>query len=273
MVSQYTQDVAKHYTQRHGISQALYGNQPYANYGYWPREGMTIEQASDELTDLIARTAGMGPGDRVLDVGCGYGANAVTYCKRYHPAAVVGIDVTEVRIEKGREYVATHGLGDVITLQLGDATKLGFEDASFDRVIAVESAFHFDTRRDFLNEAARVLKPGGTLALSDMIPRRGVDPKSYMTGHRALASGVCLEMPVNAYDADVYEQYLREAGFAEVRIESILEKSRKPFYQALEKLAQQVQGPPQQALLTAAKNIRQYIDGGEDYILVFARKG
>ncbi|HVT35225.1 MAG TPA: class I SAM-dependent methyltransferase, partial [Nevskiaceae bacterium] len=218
MVSANVQNVIDHYTRRHAFRQDLFGSQPYANYGYWTRPGQTIEEAAEALTDLVARTAGIGHGDRVLDVGCGYGAGAVSYTQRYQPAYVVGIDITDIRIESGREYVAEHHLSDVISLRLGDATHMDFADASFTRLIAVECAFHFETRRDFMHEAARVLAPGGRLALTDIIPRRGVDPRTYLQGERTANSNVCLDMPANAYDADTYARYLAEAGFSEIRV-------------------------------------------------------
>ncbi len=271
MTTQATQDVITHYRQRHDVRGNLFGS--FANYGYWPREGMTFEQASEELTDLVSRTAGIGPGDRVLDVGCGYGANALAYTKRYKPASVTGIDVTDVRITTGTQMIASEGLGDVIKLQLGDATKMEFADSSFDRLVCVESAFHFDTRQAFLKEAGRVLRPGGTLAMTDMIPRRGVDPSTYMTGHKAAFSGVCLENKANAYDADVYLSYLKDAGFAECSVTSIVEQSRKPFIAALERYAaKNPQDPRCQAILAGAAKIREYVEAGEDYVLVFGRK-
>jgi ubiquinone/menaquinone biosynthesis C-methylase UbiE len=273
MLSSHTQDVITHYTRRHTQRGDLFGNQPFANYGYWTRSGMTLEQAAEALTRFVAASAGLAPGDDVLDVGCGYGAGAVTFMRSCQPASVTGIDVTEIRIEEGRRYVDGHGFAGQFDLQLGDATKMAFADARFDKLVSVECAFHFDTRRDFLNEAARVLKPGGTLAMTDMIPRRGVDPAGYLRGEQTVNSGVCLDNVGNAYDADVYAGYLREAGFKDIRIESILEWTRARFVDALCVLADRSSGAEAEQILRSASRLRSQIEGGEDYVLVVARRG
>lgn len=272
MLSAHTQDVVTHYTRRHGERGDLFGNQPFANYGYWTRDDLSLEQASEALTELVATTAGLAPGDRVLDVGCGYGAGAVVYARRCRPEWIIGIDVTPVRIEEGHRYVAEQGHADCITLQLGNATAMDFADGCFDKLVSVECAFHFDTRADFLREAARVLRPGGTLALTDMIPRRGVDPTVYLRGEQTVNSGVVLDNHPNAYDADTYAGHLRAAGFTDIRIESIVDWTRVRFVQALRGVAARTGGDKGEAILRSAGRIQQFIDLGEDYVLVAARK-
>ncbi len=272
MLSAHSQDVVTHYTRRHSGRDGLFGNQPFANYGYWTRDGMTLAQAAEALTEVVATAAGLRDGDRVLDVGAGYGAGAVIYAQRCQPQSIIGIDITDIRIEEGRKYVAEHGLSEVIDLRLGSATAMEFADASFDKLVSVECAFHFDTRRDFLREAARVLKPGGTLALTDMIPRRGVDPKTYMRGEKTLNSGVCLDNLGNAYDADTYAAYLREAGFEAVRIESIVEWTRLRFADTLDTMADREGGERGTQWRNSAKRLREFVTLGEDYVLVVARR-
>lgn len=268
----HTQDVARHYTRRHEQRGDLFGKQPFANYGYWTRADMTVEEAAEALTALVASSCGLSSQDRVLDVGCGYGAGAVACMRRFQPLSIVGIDVTELRLEHGRNYVREHGFADRIELRMGDATRMDFADASFDKLMSVECAFHFDTRADFLREAGRVLRPGGTLALTDMIPRRGIDPAAYLRGTKAVGTGVCLDNHANAYDADVYAEHLRAAGFTAIRIESIIEWVRMPFVKAYERIAQRLDGERGAEMKQAMGRLRALIDAGEDYVLVVARK-
>ena len=270
----HAQDVVEYYTMRDAARADLYPNQPFANYGYWTRPDLTIEQAAEAMAVLVGATAGLGPQDRVLEVGCGYGACAVVYGKRFAPASITGIDLTDIRIQKGREYVARHGLSGSIDLQVGDATKLAFGDASFDKVIAVECAFHFGTRRDFLHEAARVLKPGGVLVMTDLVTRRGTDMAALRIGEKAAIAQVQLYDPVNAYDADTYAGYLRDVGFHATRIDSITTFTLDPFIPALHRHADRTavrENAP--GIHRHADRLAEIVAAGEDYVVVAARKG
>jgi cyclopropane fatty-acyl-phospholipid synthase-like methyltransferase len=270
----HTKKVVDYYTMRDSARADLYPDQPFANYGYWTRTDLTIEQAAEALATLVGATAGLGSTDHVLEVGCGYGACAVVYGKRFAPASIIGIDVTDVRIQKGREYVARHGLSDTIDLRIGDATKLAFEPASFDKVIAVECAFHFGTRRDFLKEAGRVLKPGGLLVMTDLVTRRGTDMTSFRIGDKPAIAHVQLYDPVNAYDADTYAGYLKDAGFGAIRIESIQAFTLDPFVPALHRHADHTRVRENaEGIHLHADRLAQIIEAGEDYVLVAARKG
>lgn len=271
MASEHTQGIIKYYTRRHTERRDAF-DRPYANYGYWTRPGLSMADAAEAMAGLVAGAAGLGPQDEVLEVGCGYGACAVRYASCFGPKKIIGIDITPTRIEHGREYVAQCGLSDTIELRLGDATRLDFADASFDKLIAVECAFHFDTRRDFLREAGRVLRPGGTLVVTDLIPKRGIDRARYVEAENALAADIDMYNERNAYDADVYEDYLRESGFADIRIESILPLTLSRFVPACREYAQRPTTTDGEKILRHAGKLQAVIDAGEDYVLVVARK-
>jgi ubiquinone/menaquinone biosynthesis C-methylase UbiE len=277
MVSQVTEELSKLYAKRHesmagGSRTDLFGTKPYANWGYWEREGLTIEEACDALTDLVARAAKIGPGDRVLEVGCGYGAGAVLYFKKYQPSMVIGIDATDVRIQAAREFIAENGLSDRITVGPGDATAMEFEAGAFTKILAVECAFHFDTRRDFFREAARVLAPGGMLAMTDIIPKRGTDRDAYIAKVHFPVGSEGLDVVANVYDADTYASYLAEAGFEEIRVDSILDRVGPAFADHMEGVGRKLGGPRGDVFIRAAQVYRDYFVAGVDYVLVSAKR-
>lgn len=273
MSASITQGIASLLAEKHEKRKLIFGDKPYANYGYWTKPGMPIDEACDNLTDLVARTAGIGPGDHVLEVGCGCGASAVYYTLQYQPAAVTGVDATEVRLEEARTFIAANQLSEKIQVELGDATALRFADAAFHRVLAIECAFHFNTRRDFFREAARVLKPGGTLAMTDIIPKRGVDLTHYRaTVHFPAISNGEYDVHENVYDADTYAAHLRTAGFTDLRIEPITEQTMRPFADHLEAVARRTGGQLGENGVKLANRYRDFLAAGADVVLVGAAK-
>jgi SAM-dependent methyltransferase len=118
---------------------------------------------------------GVGPGDRLLDLGCGFGRHAFEAARR--GASVVALDagpeeVAQVRGTLGAMVEAGELASDhPATAVQGDALALPFPEGTFDRVIASEVLEHIPDDVSAMRELARVLRPGGTMAVT--VPRCG----------------------------------------------------------------------------------------------------
>ena len=103
-------------------------------------------------------------GARVLDVGCGTGAQSRTLIKRPDVGEVVGADRAQFLLARARELAA--GL-EGLTFEEADSHDLPFEAASFDVIVAHTVLTHVADPEAVLGELYRVLRPGGTLAICD----------------------------------------------------------------------------------------------------------
>ena len=113
---------------------------------------------------------GLRAGDRLLDLGCGFGRHAYEALRR--GARVVACDMAVPELEQtvatmtAMQVAGEAPPGVLASAICGDATRLPFADASFDRVIASEVIEHVPDDAAALEELTRVLRPGGTMAVT-----------------------------------------------------------------------------------------------------------
>jgi MPBQ/MSBQ methyltransferase len=182
----------------------FYENSGFYNFGYWDPPTDSMRHACESLVDKLAEKI---PGDaeRILDVACGLGASTRRLSVRFAPNIITAINISEAQLALARERAPGS------TFLFMDATALQFPDASFDAVICVEAAFHFDTREVFFQEALRVLKPGGWLVLSDILLPRFMVPFA-----------VPLQIPRANFVKDIpsYRKQLQDAGFEAIDVQN-----------------------------------------------------
>lgn len=181
----------------------------YTNYGFWAPGVDNAKDAGDCLMERLLDAIPVKTG-RILDVACGKGETSRYLTHHYSPANITGINISEKQLASCRSNVP-----EASFLRM-DAVELGFPEDTFDAVICVEAAFHFNTRHRFLLEAWRVLRPGGYLVLSDIL----VSP-DVVRYHRRTVVENFVENP------DHYSWLLKSAGFVP---HSIVDATQQCWY-------------------------------------------
>ncbi len=165
-----------------------------------------VHVAGPDLTAMLA-AADARSDQRALDAGCGTGHTALVFAP--HLAEVVALDLTEAMLAQGRKLARDRNITN-IKFQRGDVERMPFADASFDLVTSRYSAHHYPHPLHALHEFVRVLKPGGTFLLVDVVSPDLPAQDTFLNAIELLRD------PSHVRDHSV-EQWLRmfdSAGFA-----------------------------------------------------------
>ncbi|MGL6236393.1 MAG: SAM-dependent methyltransferase [Segniliparus sp.] len=134
--------------------------------GYWDADTKSHDESLVNMDRELAVPLDLRPGRRVLDAGCGIGGSSLWLAETF------GVEVLGVTLVPGQARSATRaarrrGLSHLVRFEVADYCDTGLEAESFDVVWAQESACYALDKRDFCREAARVLRPGGKIAVAD----------------------------------------------------------------------------------------------------------
>jgi ubiquinone/menaquinone biosynthesis C-methylase UbiE len=116
----------------------------------------------------MAARAGLAPGQRVLDAGCGVAGPAIDIATAIPGLQIDGVTISPVQAELARGFIAAAGLGERVRVQLADYHCLPFPDGTFDAVVFFESSGYAPRPERLLREMWRVTRPGGRLYVKDV---------------------------------------------------------------------------------------------------------
>lgn len=211
-------------------------NEIQRNYGTVATSGLSSDQqgvravaeafgySGDELSSIPAEanmglscgnptaSASLRPGETVVDLGCGGGLDVFLAAQKVGPAGkAIGIDMTPAMIELARKNAAKSGVANV-EFHLATIDKLPLPDASVDCVISNCVINLAPDKNAVFREIARVLKPGGRLAVSDIALKQMLPDdlaKDVMAYVGCIAGAILM---------DEYRSGLKDAGFDAVDV-------------------------------------------------------
>jgi SAM-dependent methyltransferase len=277
---------------RHALAMLRYGSNPAAtvydsigpdfflalapgwlNLGLWDGDGSDPEEAAVAVRRLVERIAAPLPdGGDVLDVGNGLAAQDPVIADAVRPRSLTAVNITWSQLEAGRGRLQEADARAVCA----DACRLPFADGSFDGVISVEAAFHFSSRRRFLEEACRVLRPGGILTMSDVPTLRRPQGLREVVAAAALLRVWGLRLGAAA-TAEEIAVAAATAGFADVRSELVGDRVVAPALRFVRDRLDASREPEPRSLALAARTMLAQADtlwerGLLDYLLLEGQK-
>ncbi|MGZ9709228.1 methyltransferase domain-containing protein [Glaciimonas sp. GNP009] len=188
-----------------GLTGMLFGDTEFRNIGYWNETTVTMNQASERLQDALLDFIPEKTG-RILDVACGMGASTRRLLDHYPAENVWAINISEKQIESTlKNAPGCHAA-------VMNAVDMTFENDFFDSIECIEAAFHFETRRKFLEDSYRILKQDGRLVLSDIL---------FTSAERLTQYTVFPSAKNHMETVEEYQALLTEVGFRNIIVQDV----------------------------------------------------
>ena len=186
------------------------------HFGYYDDRAGRHAEALDNMNRALADLAGIQPGERVLDAGCGLG-NACFWLAEHRQAQVTGINIVASQIADCQKRAAQKASPRIEFIQ-ADFCHIPFPENAFDVVWACESVCHAEEKAAFYKEAFRVLKPGGRLVMAEyMRTARLVSPE----GEELLSAWLRPWAIPDIDTADEHRTHALAAGFQQIEMRDV----------------------------------------------------
>ncbi|MBT2381800.1 class I SAM-dependent methyltransferase [Streptomyces sp. ISL-111] len=164
------QAISHHYDVGNDFYSLVLGPSMVYSCAYWENPESTLEEAQHAKLDLICRKLGLQPGQRLLDVGCGWGS-MVLHAVQHYGVEAVGVTISEEQAALARKRLAEAGCTDRADIRVQDYREI--DDGPFDAISSIGMAEHVGSAqyRAYAQILHSLLKPGGRL-LNHQIARR-----------------------------------------------------------------------------------------------------
>ena len=169
--------VRHHYNVSNDFFKLFLGESLTYSCALFSRGAKTLEEAQEAKLELVCQKLDLSPGDRVLDVGCGWGSFAM-HAAANHDVSVVGITLSEPQAALARERAAQRGLSDRVDFRVMDYREVA--DEPFDAVASIGMVEHVGSAQIdvYAKQVARLVKPGRRVLNHGIARLRVGDPEA-----------------------------------------------------------------------------------------------
>jgi tocopherol O-methyltransferase len=204
--------VAQHYDELDSFYREIWGE--HVHHGLWQRGDEEPEQATAQLIDHVAQCLQLQQGDRICDIGCGYGGTA-RYLTHQYGAHVTALTISPEQYAYAR---SLDPLAEEPRYLLQDWLQNSLPAASFDGAVAIESTEHMPDLERAIAEAYRVLKPGARLVICAWLAHDQLRPWEV----DLLLEPICREGQLYGMGTvDDYCSILERQGFVVEQVEDV----------------------------------------------------
>lgn len=188
-------------------------------HGYDPRENIRLQDQASTLVELLHSDTTYPTGSKVLEAGCGVGAQTITLVKNSPHASFISVDISENSIREAKGKIREAGFSNV-SFQQGDIFRLPFETESFDHLFICFVLEHLAQPVEAINCLKNLLKVGGTITVIE-----GDHGSTYFypdseAAHKAIQCQVELQRRAGGNANIGRELYpiLKKVGFSSIQV-------------------------------------------------------